>query len=303
MGWVNQLMAGTIGAALLLSGTALPLAAIASDVVSVQTDVDIAVTPPQPQLGDTLSVQVRMPASSSPPTVTASGQTFPSFPLTALPSNGGEQMYRALVPTSPLNTAGSFEIAVAANGRQQQVVVPLGDRQFPTQSITISGSSLEATQKELDAVDAFKKLVTLQQFWKGPFIRPNAGYVSTVYGIRRYYNGVFAQDYYHRGVDYAAAIGSPVVAPAAGQVALVGHYEDGFVVHGNVVGIDHGQGVASIFMHLQQIDVTEGQMVQPGTPIGLVGTTGASTGPHLHWGLYVNGVSVDPVPWRFGGVE
>ena len=122
--------------------------------------------------------------------------------------------------------------------------------------------------------------------------------MSTRYGVRRYYNGIFAQNYYHRGLDYAGAAGSPVIAPAAGRVALVGKVSQGFRVHGNAVGIDHGQGVTSIFLHLNRINVKEGDFVQAGNLIGTVGSTGASTGPHLHWGLYVNGKSIDPMFWK-----
>ncbi len=102
--------------------------------------------------------------------------------------------------------------------------------------------------------------------------------MSTNYGVRRYYNGKFANDYYHRGVDYAGATGSPVIAPAAGRVALVGRVSQGYRVHGNVIGIDHGQGVISIFMHLSRINVQEGDLVKPGQIIGAVGSTGAATG-------------------------
>ncbi len=121
--------------------------------------------------------------------------------------------------------------------------------------------------------------------------------------MRRYYNGEFAQDYYHRGVDYAASTGTPVVAPAAGHIRLVDREANGFRIHGNTVGIDHGQGVLSIMIHLNSISVREGDFVQAGQTIGTVGSTGASTGPHLHWGLYVNGIAVDPVPWRYDGLE
>jgi murein DD-endopeptidase MepM/ murein hydrolase activator NlpD len=93
------------------------------------------------------------------------------------------------------------------------------------------------------------------------------------------------------------------VAPAAGRIALVGREAEGFEIHGDTVGIDHGQGVTSIYLHLSRIDVQEGDMVQAGQVIGAVGSTGASTGPHLHWGLYVHGQSIDPVPWRYEGVE
>jgi murein DD-endopeptidase MepM/ murein hydrolase activator NlpD len=78
---------------------------------------------------------------------------------------------------------------------------------------------------------------------------------------------------------------------------------EGFELHGNTIGIDHGQGVLSIMIHLSRIDVQEGQRVEAGQVIGAVGSTGASTGPHLHWGLYVHGLSVDPEPWRQRGFD
>lgn len=91
-----------------------------------------------------------------------------------------------------------------------------------------------------------------------------------------------------------------MVAPAPGKVALIDFEKNGFKVHGNTVGIDHGQGVISVFLHLNSIpsNLKEGDFVQAGQAIGTVGSSGASTGPHLHWGLYVNGVAIDPELWR-----
>jgi murein DD-endopeptidase MepM/ murein hydrolase activator NlpD len=249
-------------------------------------------------LGDTLSVVVQQnPTVSSTPSVKVGQKTYPTF----ITSSGN---FRALVPTTPLDKPGTLQMQVRGGGEEKNLAVSLRNRSFPTQRIRLSGAAgAQATQHELDRVAAFKKLETPEKFWKGPFLKPNAGRISSGYGIRRYYNGVFAKDYYHRGVDYAGGTGSPVVAPAAGRVALVGRVSEGFRVHGNVVGIDHGQGVTSIMLHLSRIDVREGDIVQAGQRIGAVGATGASTGPHLHWGLYVHGLSVDPAPWREQGFE
>lgn len=256
--------------------------------------------PNNPQLGDTLSIVVQT-APNEPlpdsPTVTIGQKTYPMFSL-------GNNRYRVLLPTTPLDKPGSLTLQVTAAGQTQSLNTTLRDRDFPTQSIWLGeGGGPEGTDHEFDRVDAFKALVTPEKFWNGPFLRPSEGEVSTIYGVQRYYNGEFANDYYHRGVDYAAGTGSPVVAPAAGRVALVGRVESGFELHGNTVGIDHGQGVLSIFLHLSRIDVSEGEMVQAGQRIGAVGATGIATGPHLHWGLYVQGLSVDPVPWRNAGFE
>ena len=258
--------------------------------------LEVQVVPPNPQLGDTIAVEVTTDNSESPPSVTIGQQTYPVF------ENNGK--YRAFIPTSPLNTPGKMTLNVSGDGRTSNIGVWLKNRVFPIQRIQLSGKAgRPATPLELERVSAFKRLVTPQKFWQGSFVRPNSSRVSTGFGVRRYYNNVFAQDYYHKGVDYAGGYGSPVVAPAAGKVRLVGREDAGFHVHGNVVGIDHGQGVLSIFMHLQDIDVAEGAMVRAGERIGTIGSTGASTGPHLHWGLYVNQVAVDPVPWRFGPID
>lgn len=255
--------------------------------------LQVRLLPSSPQLGDTLSLVVQQsPTVSSTPTVKIGQKTYPTYAI-------GSGNFRALLPTTPLDQPGTLQIQVAGEGEEKNLSVPLGNRSFPTQSIRLSGAAgADATQKELDRVDAFKKLETPEKYWKEAFLKPNEGPITTGYGVRRYYNGVFANDYYHRGVDYAGGTGSPVVAPAPGRIALVGRLSEGFQVHGNVVGIDHGQGVTSIMMHLSRIDVKEGDFVQAGQRVGAVGSTGAATGPHLHWGLYVHGLSVDPVPWR-----
>jgi murein DD-endopeptidase MepM/ murein hydrolase activator NlpD len=261
---------------------------------------EVVISPTDPQLGDTIAVVIRpeQPGASDPPVVTINSRTqYPTFPLS-------DNRFRALIPTNPLDPPGRVVIQISGSENTRNLAVGLRNRSFPTQRITLSPSQSNlGTQHEFDRVAAFKQLVTPERYWRGAMVRPSQGQVSTSYGVRRYYSGVFAQDYYHRGVDYAAATGSPVVAPAAGRIALVGRVADGFELHGNTIGIDHGQGVLSIMLHLNRIDVNEGDVVQAGQVIGGVGSTGASTGPHLHWGLYVNGISVDPVPWREGRFE
>lgn len=259
--------------------------------------IQVQVQPNNPQLGDTVSVVIQAaPTTGGSPTISLRQKIYPTFAI-------GNNRYRALLPTTPLDSPGTLNLQINAAGQSQNLTVQLRDRDFPTQSIWISGGGPEGTDYEFDKVDAFKALVTPQKFWNGPFLRPSEGEISTVYGIQRYYNGEFAADYYHRGVDYAAGVGAPVVAPAAGRIALVGQVSEGFELHGNTIGIDHGQGVVSILIHLSRVDVKEGDFVQAGQRIGAVGATGIATGPHLHWGLYVNGQCVDPVPWRYTGFE
>ncbi|MEO1590708.1 MAG: M23 family metallopeptidase [Cyanobacteria bacterium J06632_22] len=259
---------------------------------------EVALSPTNPKLGDTISVVISGASTvGEAPVVSVNGADYPSFLLSG-------NRYRALIPTSPLDTPGRLTLDVSVAGTSSRLTVNLANRSFATQRIWLpAGSGSLGTDHEFARVAEFKRIVTPERHWQGALVRPSQGRVSTVFGVRRYYNGVFAEDYYHRGVDYAAATGSPVLSPAAGTIRLVGRVADGFELHGNTIGIDHGQGVLSIMIHLSRIDVSEGDFVSAGQVIGGVGSTGASTGPHLHWGLYVHGVAIDPVPWRFEGVE
>ncbi|WP_413173498.1 M23 family metallopeptidase [Anabaena azotica] len=257
--------------------------------------LQVQITPTAPKLGDTLSVMIDVDSQENVinPTVKVGEETYPAFAISP-------NKYRAFIPTTPLEQPGIRKVTVAGDGQERNLAVKISDRKFPVQRITLppGKAGVQATEYELQRVKEFKALQTPEKYWNGVFLRPNKGRMTTTYGVRRYYNGKFANDYYHRGLDYAGAAGSAVVAPAPGRVALVGTVSQGFRIHGNVVGIDHGQGVTSIFMHLSRINVKEGDIVKAGQLIGGVGSTGASTGPHLHWGLYVNGKSIDPTSWQ-----
>ena len=114
-------------------------------------------------------------------------------------------------------------------------------------------------------------------------------YITTPYGSERYINGVYHG--FHKGVDFAAPRGTPVKAVLSGEVIFAGWMP----LTGNTVVIDHGWGLMSLYAHLSEVDVKRGQLVRRGEVIGKVGSTGRSTGPHLHLGVYLNDTSVDPL--------
>jgi murein DD-endopeptidase MepM/ murein hydrolase activator NlpD len=122
--------------------------------------------------------------------------------------------------------------------------------------------------------------------WEGRFRAPVEGEITTEFGTRRSYE-------YHGGTDFAAPLGAPVRAPANAVVAFIGSV----AARGNTLVLDHGAGVYSTYAHLHAFDVEEGAAVRAGQTIARVGTTGFSTGPHLHWELWVNGANVDPMEW------
>ena len=117
---------------------------------------------------------------------------------------------------------------------------------------------------------------------------PVQGRTSSPFGLRRFFNGEERNP--HSGLDFAVGRGTPVKVPADGVVTIVGDY----FFNGRTVFIDHGQGFVTMYCHLDGIDVRKGQQVKRGEVLGRVGSTGRSTGPHLHWNVSLNGTRVDP---------
>ena len=149
----------------------------------------------------------------------------------------------------------------------------------------------EVAQEDARQLEAAFATLTPQQLWKGAFVQPFDGPVTSPFGILRIYNGEPGSN--HPGLDLSGAPGSPVVAAAAGRVVLAAALQ----THGNTVVLDHGWGVCTAYYHLSQILVSAGQEVTQGEQVGLIGNTGLSTGAHLHWDVRVSGVPVQPQEW------
>ena len=136
------------------------------------------------------------------------------------------------------------------------------------------------------------KTVSGPRLWSGPWGLPLVGVGSGDFGVLRSYNGGPATDWHH-GHDISADAGAVIRAPARGRVV----FASDLPVHGSGVILDHGAGVYSGYWHMSEIQAELGQIVNPGDPLGLVGTTGVTTGPHLHWEVIVQGTDVDPIQW------
>ncbi len=148
---------------------------------------------------------------------------------------------------------------------------------------------IEADRQKIGSVRRAQPYV-LPFFLKKGFIMPVKGRISGIFGSQRVLNGEPRSP--HSGLDIAAPLGTPAISPADGVIRLV--VEDSFLM-GNVLMIDHGLGVSSIFIHLDSVVVSEGDLVHQGDVVARVGQTGRATGPHLHWGVSVGSIPVDPM--------
>ena len=163
------------------------------------------------------------------------------------------------------------------------------------QTITINNSDLLAPAVEEEEIRRLTELMsgfTLDRNWVNSLSLPAAAAMNAVFGTLRSYNGG-EYNRYHRGVDFAGAPGTSVLAAADGKVVMV----ERLPLRGNTTVIDHGWGLYTLYAHQRETLIQPGEAVASGQVIGTVGSTGRSTGPHLHWEVWLNGVTVDPLQW------
>ncbi len=154
--------------------------------------------------------------------------------------------------------------------------------------VSLSKDNLQRVRREKEQiVEAFKTFSNEHSY--SPLAWPLVGQISSPFGLKRFFNDKPRKP--HSGLDVAAATGTPILAPADGKVILTGD----FFFNGNSVFIDHGQGLVSMYCHLNSIEVTQSERVTAGDRLGTVGATGRVTGPHLHWSVSLNNARVNPL--------
>ncbi|MCS6842921.1 MAG: peptidoglycan DD-metalloendopeptidase family protein [Caldilineales bacterium] len=264
----------------------------------------IEAVPPAPRQGQTVLVRLhaREPLSLTVRWGERDVPLLPADPGPTAPADG-VAAYWGLAAVPVLAPPGVQHLEVRWQSQTESGALrwPLAvaDGGYPTFHIVLppgKGDLLEPTlvRKEAEKVNAVWNGPITERAWTGRFRRPIADQfpTSAPFGQKRSYNGGPVNSF-HAGQDFSAPGGTPVTAPARGTVVLA----EPLIVRGNAVIVDHGLGVLTGYWHLSEIAVAVGQTVQPGDLIGLVGTTGLSTGNHLHWELRVRGVPVDPMQW------
>jgi murein DD-endopeptidase MepM/ murein hydrolase activator NlpD len=177
------------------------------------------------------------------------------------------------------------------------------DGSWTFEQITLTGEAANIDQASIaeERARLFQiwSIDSPEPLWNRPFTRPLAEFLSysSDYGARRSYNGGPYRSY-HEGVDFSAYGGTSVLASARGTVVLA----EFLFVRGGAIILDHGLGVYTGYYHLSEVNVEVGQVVEPGQLVGAVGSTGLSTGNHLHWDLLVGGIWVDANSWMESGL-
>jgi murein DD-endopeptidase MepM/ murein hydrolase activator NlpD len=214
-----------------------------------------------------------------------------------------EEGYVALVGIDAFAEPGIYEVELTGGderGLWSPILarVPVAETAYDTQAIEV-GETLDGLldptvrASEDEFLKGIYNVFSDTPHWSGLFQTPlTTTVVSAGYGGRRSYNGG-PIEIYHTGVDYAAPEGQTVTAPAAGVVVFSNILE----LRGGTIIIDHGLGVMTGYYHLSEKLVLEGDTVTAGQPIGRVGSTGLSSGPHLHWDLRILNVPVDATQW------
>jgi murein DD-endopeptidase MepM/ murein hydrolase activator NlpD len=254
----------------------------------------IEVTPQRPSPGQLFRVRVADAVPQGSMEVRLGARSFALWPT----AEGSWEGFAALDRDEAAPAREFFLVDAFPEGERLLGIaeVPVESREYGIQQlkvdegmVTLSPADEQRAERENMVIRAALAVRSAGRLWSPPFALPVPGEISGPFGVRRVFNG--KPKSYHNGVDIAAARGTPVTVSASGRVALVGDY----FYTGNTVLVDHGLGLYTAYFHMDSATVVEGERVEAGTVLGLVGSTGRSTGPHLHWGVYLSGVRVDPL--------
>lgn len=277
----------TLVVCLILAG-GIPAHAVATPVVLV------TVTPSALSQGGAVAVTVHRPVPEGTLRVRFASRTWPLY-LTA----DGFQTY---LGTDPNTSTGIRPLVIEVVQSDDVVVlarrgVTVRPMTFPRRHITFAPGTAALLDPKLAMEEQAKLAAAVQTLeaiplWAGAFRTPVAGPITSGYGVFSFYQGI-AQGWHH-GIDIAAPEGEAVYAANAGIVRLA----EPLPLSGITAIVDHGMGILTYYMHMSAVNVTPNQRVNTGDLIGRVGSTGLATGPHLHWGVRVNGIYVDPLRWH-----
>ena len=260
-----------------------------------ESDLRVETFPKVAKQGDVCLVRASGPASLKSIHGEFQGERFP------IAFNNETGAYEGLIGIDVNTSPATHEIKVFVTDgdnrvyssilslRVEKVDFGIQALSLPPSMVDLDAKTLERVNEEARKLEALFRTSRNERLWKSVFIRPVEGEISTGFGLTRIINGQRRSQ--HTGVDLRAEEGAPVLASNHGVVVLV----DELFFSGKSVILDHGWGLYSMYFHLSEALVKEGNLVRSGAILGRVGSTGRSTGPHLHWGIRISGARVDPL--------
>ena len=210
-------------------------------------------------------------------------------------SSCGEDCVIGIGVVDPETKPGEYAVSTQFGPQLLSITLSVKKAEYPEQHLTLpekqvslSLEDLERTKKEAEKLKELWLLNT-ERLFRGGFIVPLPNPVSTVYGARRIFNNKTIS--IHGGIDIKGSLGEEVRASNRGRIVLA----ENLFFGGNTVVIDHGLGIYTIYMHLDRFKALHGQLVSKGEVIGFVGSSGRSTGPHLHFGAKIMATNANPL--------
>jgi murein DD-endopeptidase MepM/ murein hydrolase activator NlpD len=249
---------------------------------------EATVTPPEISPGDAFVVKVEKAENPGEPSATFDEKTL-YF------SSCGDGCFIAIGSADISAEPGVYSVLLTLGEKKTNLDIVLKQAEFPTIHLTLpegkvflSPEDQERANREAVTLSGIWPVIT-DRVWDGEFIQPLDNEVSTVFGVKRIMNK--KKTSLHRGVDFRGKSGEPVRAFNRGRVVLA----DELFYGGNTVILDHGQGIYSIYMHLSKFNVKVNDILEKGTVVGRVGSSGRATGPHLHFGVKIRSINTNPL--------
>jgi murein DD-endopeptidase MepM/ murein hydrolase activator NlpD len=275
---------------------------------SAAAQARLVVEPKQPAVGSLIRLTIDRLSGNADSVVSLAG-TMAGEPLHFRPAANGRWQALAAIPIDASDSVVASVVITRASEHVDTLHTALGYPHQPppvpqARGRTAAASRLRvdpkftrrldsATEARIEHENALAREIgrhaqDTPQLFTLPFLRPRTARVTSQFGTGRVFNGKVSSS--HLGVDYRGATGDPIHAANRGVVALVAE----FFLAGNVVYIDHGNGIVTGYFHMSQPQVAAGDTVERGQQIGLVGATGRVTGPHLHWSARFGALTIDP---------
>jgi murein DD-endopeptidase MepM/ murein hydrolase activator NlpD len=262
------------------------LIAVALAPAHIVNAMQIDIAPQEIQQGNAFAITVN--GSGTEPSASFNGSAI-------IFSKCGDSCFIG-IGAAPLEMpAGKYNIEISAGNSKIEREIAVFDGKFevikltlPESKVTLSRQDAERAKREAEKLNALWQIKTGKSY-DGNFIIPLNNELSTGFGVKRIINNKNTS--IHMGVDIRGKSGDPVAAANSGIVVLAEELFYG----GNTVIIDHGLGIYSVYMHLSEFNAKSGDPVSKGSVVGYVGSTGRSTGPHLHFGMKIGSLSINPV--------